>query len=75
MFKMTDSSKGHRYIMIVGGADHLFVTDRTARFDHSRGTRLDRLQQTVGEGEVRVGRNRASCKIEIRFPRFLCRDP
>ncbi len=56
MPEMAHIGKRHGEARLVGGFDHVFVFDGSARLDDGGYTRLGGGQQPVGEGEERIGR-------------------
>ena len=57
MAEMPHASENHGDAGLVGGTDHLLVTQRAARLDHRRGAGFNGFQEAVGEGEKGIGRD------------------
>ena len=52
--EVADSCENHGQTPLVGGGDHLVVTNRTARLDHAGGAGFRGGNHPVGEREERV---------------------
>src|SRR5690606_19829741 len=63
--EVAHSGDDHGDAMLVGGLDHLIVAHGAARLDHRRCACLDSRQQTVSEGEERVGSDHAALRQRL----------
>src|SRR5580704_3073633 len=68
--EMAHAGKNHSHTELVGGRDHVSITNRASRLNNGSRTGLSRFLHAVREREEGVGRNRASGKRKTRCGRF-----
>ena len=64
MPKVPHASKHHGNATLIGGGDHFFIANRSARLNHARGACIGHRIQPITEWEKSVGCNCRAFEIE-----------